>query len=146
MPIRLSAIMVILAALLVVPLNALGKPRERSQSANQGQEGAGTVWGGEHLEMEVTKQGATLEFDCATGTITEPLAGDAQGKFRVGGTFTRERPGPTMRDGSPALAATYSGSINGETMHLHMVAGANKEITEDYVLVRGQSGRVMKCR
>jgi hypothetical protein len=105
-----------------------------------------TVWGGEHIEIEFTKDGGTVEFDCATGTITKPLTVDAHGKFRAGGTFTRERPGPTMRDGNPALVATYSGSIVADTMHLHIVAGANKEITEDYILVRGQPGRVMKCK
>jgi hypothetical protein len=105
-----------------------------------------TVWGGEHIEMEVTKEGATLEFDCAAGTITVPLAVDAQGKFRVSGTFTGERPGPTMRDGNPAVSATYSGSIIGDTMHLTIVAGPDKQSMGAYVLVRGKPGRVMKCR
>lgn len=112
------------------------------QSANE----ASTVWGGEHVEMEVTKTGATLEFDCATGEITEPLAVDSQGKFRVNGTFTREVPGPTRREGNPVVAATYSGSIEGETMHLTIVAGPNKEGMGDYVLVRGKAGRVMRCK
>ena len=106
----------------------------------------GIVWGGQHIEMELTKDGGTLNFDCATGTITKPLEVDAQGKFRVSGTFTRERPGPTMRDGNPAVVATYSGSIDGTTMHLHIVSGSDKEVVGDYVLVRGQPGRVMKCR
>jgi|SRR5664279_4908034 len=105
-----------------------------------------TVWGGQHIEMQLTKNGATLEFDCATGTITKPLAVDGRGKFRTSGTFTRERPGPTMRDGNPAVAATYSGSIDSDTMHLTITAGPNKESVGDYVLVRGNPGRVMKCR
>jgi hypothetical protein len=96
--------------------------------------------------MEVTKDGATLEFDCATGTITEPLAADAQGKFKVSGTFTREGPGPTRREGNPAQPATYSGSIEGDTMHLQIVAGADKESMGDYVLVRGKPGRLMRCK
>lgn len=105
-----------------------------------------TIWGGQHVELEFTKDGGTLEFDCATGTITKPLAVDAHGKFRVSGTFTRERPGPTMRDGNPAASATYSGSVEGDTMHLTVVAGQNKESMGEYVLVRGQPGHVMKCR
>lgn len=110
-------------------------------------EEATVVWGGEHVKLELTKDGGTLDFDCATGTIAKPLAVDAQGKFRASGTYLRERPGPTMRDGNPAAAATYSGSIDGTTMHLHVAAGANKkDAVGDYVLVRGQPGRVMKCR
>jgi hypothetical protein len=104
------------------------------------------MWGGEHVEMELTKDGGKLDFDCATGTITEPPAVDAQGKFRVSGTYLRERPGPTMRDGNLAVAAVYSGSISGTIMHLHIVSGPDKEVVGDYLLVRGQPGHVMKCR
>jgi preprotein translocase subunit SecD len=30
------------------------------------------LWGGTDLEMQVSSQGSTLEFDCAQGTISEP--------------------------------------------------------------------------
>ena len=106
----------------------------------------GTLWGGEHVELEVTSDGATLEFDCATATITKPLAVDAKGNFHIVGTYTRERPGPTMRDGNPAANTTFSGSIESNIMRLHIVSGANNEAQGDYVLVRDQPGRVMKCR
>ena len=106
----------------------------------------GTVWGGEHIALEVTADGATLEFDCATASITKPLTVDAKGIFRAEGTFTRERPGPTMRDGNPAASATFSGSIHGNNLRLHIVSGATNEAHGDYVLVRDQPGRVMKCR
>jgi hypothetical protein len=106
----------------------------------------GTVWGGEHIALEVTADGATLEFDCATASITKPLTVDAKGNFRAEGTFTRERPGPTMRNGNPAASATFSGSIAGNTLHLHISSGAKSDGGEDYVLLRDQPGRVMKCR
>ncbi len=105
-----------------------------------------STWGGQHVQMEVTKDGATLDFDCATGTITQALPVDAQGKFKVSGTFTRERPGPTTPGGNTALAATYSGSIEGDTMHLQIVVEPDKESMGDYVLVRGKPGRLMRCK
>ena len=48
------------------------------------------IWGGDHVRLEVTRNGAELEFDCATGTITEPLP-DTDGTFSLKGTFTPER-------------------------------------------------------
>jgi hypothetical protein len=125
-----------------MPISARNPLPPIAQSADE----SATLWGGEHIEIEFTKDGGTVEFDCATGSITKPLTVDAHGKFRASGTFTRERPGPTMRDVNPATAATYSGSMVGDTMHLHVEAGANKEVVENYVLARGQAGRVMKCR
>lgn len=107
---------------------------------------AGTIWGGEHVALEVTSEGSTLEFDCANGAITKPVQLDSQGKFKVAGTFTREHPGPVMRDGNAATAATYSGDIQGNTLKLTIVAGPQNESVGDYVLRRGNSGRVMKCK
>lgn len=108
---------------------------------------AGSVWGGEHIQLNVTADGATLEFDCASGTITKPLAADAQGSFKVKGTFTRERPGPVMRDNpNTAAAATYSGTITGNAMRLSITTGPQNESIGDYVLARGQTGKVFKCK
>ena len=116
-----------------------------SPSAQAAGESA-NVWGGEHAEMEVTPTGANFDFDCAVGTIDHPLALPAEGKFRAAGTYTRERPGPVKGNGSAAAAATYLGTIKGESMHLEVVLGNDKETVGTYDLVRGRSGHVMKCR
>src|SRR6476469_6244808 len=52
-------------------------------------------WGGQGVSMDVTDNGASLEFDCATGRITEAIVPDSAGKFTVKGLFARQRPGPT---------------------------------------------------
>jgi hypothetical protein len=107
---------------------------------------AGTIWGGEHVALEVTFEGSNLEFDCATGAITKPVQLDSPGKFKVAGTFTREHPGPVMRDGNAPTVAIYSGDLQGNTLKLNITAGPQNESAGDYVLRRGNSGRVMKCR
>jgi hypothetical protein len=106
----------------------------------------GTQWGGQHVSLEVTDQGAQLEFDCANGTLPNTLNVDAKGNFTVKGEFTREHPGPVMRDGNPAASATYTGTIQGNTLHLHIASGPQSESVGDYVLVKDQPGRVVKCK
>jgi len=127
-----------------VPAGMAGAPSwpSTAQSADE----SVNVWGGEHVEMELTKTGANLDFDCAVGTIDQPLALTTDGKFRAAGTYTRESPGPTRGDGNRAAAATYIGTIKGESMHLEVMLVNSKEAVGTFVLVRGRSGHVMKCR
>ena len=41
------------------------------------------LWGGEHISLEVTEQGATIEYDCAHATIEQRIALDRRGRFDV---------------------------------------------------------------
>ena len=105
-----------------------------------------TVWGGDHVEMEVTARGAQLEFDCAHGTIDEPLRVDQKGVFQAKGTFTPERSGPS-RDGdaSRTAKATYTGTISGDTMTLRIVVDG-QDRDSAYLLARDRPGNVRRCR
>ena len=104
------------------------------------------VWGGLHINLEVTESGATLDYDCAHGTITERIVPDREGKFSVKGFHVRERPGPTREgDETRGQPAIYSGSINGETMTLTVrLSGSNEEIGA-FTLTQGKTGRIRKC-
>ena|SRR6516225_10553337 len=108
---------------------------------------AGTTWGGEHIRLQITTDGAIVEFDCASGTITKPVQVDAQGQFRLTGMFTREQPGPVRKDEtSTTTAATYSGDIVSDTMRLSVKTGPQNEAVGEYVLTRASAGHVVKCR
>jgi hypothetical protein len=108
---------------------------------------AGTIWGGEHIHLQITTDGGIVEFDCASGTITNPVRVDAQGQFRLTGMFTREQPGPVRKDQTPTTtAATYSGDIVGDTMRLSIRTGPQNEAVGEYVLTRASAGHVVKCR
>ena len=79
--------------------DSCGPARQQSLNAKNvavQQEGRMTkgTWGGNHISMEVTDDGAQIEYDCAHGTISEPLRIDSQGKFSAKGTHVRERGGP----------------------------------------------------
>src|SRR4051812_11658831 len=48
------------------------------------------AWGGEHISMNVTDSGATLQLDCAHATIDQPMRADPDGYFRLVGAYTAE--------------------------------------------------------
>ena len=105
----------------------------------------GTIWGGEHIEIEITDRGATIEFDCAQGAIDGALAPDSNGHFEIAGTFTPER-GPVREGTSQTLKATYSGAIKDDAMTLAVTIARNDGPAPTYELIRGRAGHVRKCR
>lgn len=106
-----------------------------------------TIWGGEHVEMEVAVDGARLDFDCAHGTIDEAVRADGKGSFKLKGTFTPERGGPIREgDGSRTVKATYTGTIKDEAMTLAVVLDGQEQPVNTYELFRDRPGRVRKCR
>lgn len=106
------------------------------------------AWGGEHIRLQVTDKGASLEYDCAHGTIDQPLKLDAEGRFDVRGTHTRERGGPVRRDDQPDNhPARYTGRVEGRTMTLSVLLLDSPSAKADtYTLTQGEAGRLMKCR
>ena len=138
-----------IGTLLVVLTGALMLASEPATNLQQGGEAGASpdVWGGRDVSMEVTPQGATLEFDCAHGNVLEPLKANAKGEFVARGTFTPEHGGPISRDNPPRdLPATYKGSIDGDTMRLEVVLTDKDQAPEPFTLTRGRAGRVRKCR
>jgi hypothetical protein len=106
-----------------------------------------TTWGGDHIEMQVTDRGATIEFDCAHGTIDGPIAPDSNGQFTIAGTFSGEHAGPVREGDSQTRSATYAGSIKDDAMALRIsFAGKDAPSPMTFDLVRGRAGRVRKCR
>ena len=97
------------------------------------------VWGGLHLNIEVSESGATLDYDCAHGTITERIVPDREGKFSVKGFHVRERPGPTREgEDTEGQPATYSGSINNQTMTLTVKLSRTNEDIGTFTLTQGK--------
>lgn len=103
-------------------------------------------WGGAHISMNVGAQSATIEYDCAHGEISGPLATDGEGKFQLRGTFTPERGGPVRADESArSQPATYTGEVSGNTMTLHLKVGDSDD-TETFTLEKGKAARLVKCK
>jgi len=103
-------------------------------------------WGGMGIRIEVTETGAQIEYDCAHGTISEPLLLDADGRFDVKGLHFREHGGP-VREGEEARGdpVRYTGRVTGENMTLTVRSEGSDTHAGSYELVRGKTGRLHKC-
>lgn len=103
------------------------------------------VWGGQHINLEVGEDSATIEYDCANGSIDGPLVVDGNGKFSWRGTHRMERGGPIRADEKPKeYPATYTGSVNGNTMTLTLKISDLDE--ETFTLKKGKQGDLFKCK
>jgi hypothetical protein len=103
------------------------------------------TWGGEHVIFEVSEKGADVEFDCARGQISQPIALNQRGDFDVLGTYSPEHGGPVRRD-EPVTStpARYSGHVLGDTMTVTVTQG--KEKVGTFTLTRGARPVLRKCR
>ena len=106
---------------------------------------ASGTWGGDHALLEITTTSASIEFDCAHGTLTVPLTLN-RGAFDVTGDFVQEHGGPIRTDETVnRQPARYSGTVSGNTMTLLVRLTTTGEDRGTYTLTRGSTGRVFKC-
>ena len=103
------------------------------------------LWGGQHISMKVGAKSATIEYDCANGVIDGPLVVDDDGHFNLRGTHRMEHGGPTRADeSSKGQPATYTGTINGNTMTLTLKF--DDADAETFTLEKGKEGELFKCK
>ncbi|MFL6374491.1 MAG: hypothetical protein ACJ73D_07500 [Pyrinomonadaceae bacterium] len=111
---------------------------QRTTAVSKGQ------WGAAGVVMDVTDAGASLDFDCANGTITKQLRVKRDGSFTAEGTWMRNGPGPIRAD-AQGRAVTFKGKVKGKTMTLHITDAKTDETIADYTLVHGASVRLHHC-
>ena|SRR6201988_2768794 len=129
-----KGICVLLFGLLLMSLTAMKQQRI-----------ATGVWGGQHINIKVGANSATIEYDCASGVIDGPLVVDGDGRFNLRGTHHMERGGPVRSDEEPRkVPATYTGSIKGNTMTLTLKLADSDD--ETFTLERGKHGELFKCK
>jgi hypothetical protein len=118
----------------------------RGRSENASAVIANGTWGGEHVVFHASGSGATVQFDCAHGAISAPLALDAEGRFSLAGDFVKEHGGP-IRVGEVENheSARYSGRVDGRRMTLSVALGRD-ETLGPFTLALGSAGRVVRCR
>jgi hypothetical protein len=102
------------------------------------------VWGGDHVRMEIAGERASLEFDCATGTIGQPIVLDGSGRFSAKGSYAPEH-GP-RRERETSTSAVYAGRVSGETMTLTITLEAGAQRVGRFTLTRDREPLLTKCR
>ena len=100
-------------------------------------------WGGPHAGLTLEGGGGRLVFDCAAGTIDEPIANG--GAFEVQGTYMPGRTGPA-RVGEIYVSkkATYSGTVDKDVLELS-VALEDGEQLGPFTLPRGARPQITRC-
>lgn len=117
-----------------------------SAAAERGRLAAG-VWGGPHIRLDVAEDAtAAVEFDCAHGTLAEPVVPDGAGAFRVAGRYVAERPGP-VREGEEGegVPAVYAGKVQGKSLTLTITLTGSGEELGPFELTQGRTPRLTKC-
>jgi hypothetical protein len=105
-------------------------------------------WGGEHIQLTVTAEGATAELDCAHATIPAPVLLDKKGRFAAKGTWVREHGGPIhVGETANASPARFTGTVTkGRTMKLEVTREEDGQDLGSFELGLGQRARIHKCR
>jgi hypothetical protein len=105
------------------------------------------TWGGPHIRIAVEDSSATIDYDCANGTISGPLTYDRKGRFTWRGTHTQEHGGPIRIDeAGNGQRAIYTGSVKGDTLILTVKLADSNKVVDTFTLKRGGGGRVFKCK
>lgn len=117
-------------------------------AATNGERGAPATgrWGGEHVGLELTAAGGTIEYDCAHGGLTEPVRPGSRGEFEASGVHVREHGGPVREGERPdSVSARYVGRIAGDRMTLRVYVGSRPDTLGPFELRRGGEPRLLKC-
>ena len=99
--------------------------------------GAGE-WGGDHIRMELRRSDATIEFECAHGTIDEPIAAYQRSRFTVHGTYTSDR-------GGASRPARYDGRMVGDMIELTVTVLETHERHGTFMLLFRHDAHLRKC-
>lgn len=102
-------------------------------------------WGGTHVGLRLTAAGGVLDYDCAAGTIHEPVILRPNGSFHAVGRHTPAAGGPErVGEVRPSYRTRYSGSVRGERMILQGRV-ENGVLLGPFTLVRGAEPVIMRC-
>ena len=109
-------------------------------------------WGGPHVGIQLAGGLADVRFDCASGTMDEPLYPGPDGNFSIKGTYRTGAPGPVkVGQFFRSQSATYSGTVAGpaakgepRTMTLNVTLEDESAIGP-FTLTEGAPPQLTRC-
>jgi hypothetical protein len=103
-------------------------------------------WGGAHMGMQVEPNSASIGFDCASGSIDQPILLDRHGRFDVPGIYIQYHGGPEILGEPPdSHPARYTGYVQGKTMFITVTLTDTMEIIGEFTLTYGQIPFIVEC-
>jgi hypothetical protein len=103
-------------------------------------------WGGEHVGLTLDPGGGRLDYDCAAGTIDEPLVAVHDGSFAANGRHTPGMGGPEQIDRPrPSYPARYTGTVGRGTMTLRVWIPSQNLTLGPYRLRRDIRPQLLRC-
>lgn len=104
------------------------------------------AWGGEHVGLTLDRGGGRLDYDCAAGTIAEPLVPARDGSFAADGTHTPGQGGPDRIDYvPPSYPARYAGTVRRDTMTLRVTVPSRDLVMGPFRLRRDAQPQLLRC-
>jgi hypothetical protein len=103
------------------------------------------LWGGAHAAVEFRGGLADVQFDCAAGTIDDPIVPGPDGKFLAKGTYRTGATGP-IRVGQffRSQPARYSGDVVKTAMTLNVVLDDGTALGP-FALTQGAPPQLTRC-
>lgn len=102
-------------------------------------------WGGPHMRLEVTADGAEFEFDCAHGRLTGPLM-LSNGRFAATGSYMRERGRVRVDESEGGERVYFKGQVEGSRMSVSFSFAEDGSEAETFTLTHGGEARLFKCK
>jgi hypothetical protein len=91
------------------------------------------TWCSEDTHLTANRFGGAMAFQCAEGSLEQPLRVDAQGRFDVPGTYL-DKPGFPRPTPPAPIPARYQGQVIGSMMVLTLTLFYTKPYTSTYHL------------
>lgn len=102
-------------------------------------------WGGLHIGMNLTGAGSSIEYDCASGSLSEPIVPGSDGSFQVRGTHTPGHGGPAIEGKIlPVYRVRFTGNVRGDRMTMtgRVETGV---LLGPFALRRGAATGILRC-
>jgi hypothetical protein len=103
-----------------------------------------TIWAGDRMILTVTADGARLQGDCSSGTITGALKPNNHGVFVAHGNFSKEAGGPQQADADASVTATFTGHLDGDVLRL-VISVSGQPGEQRFALVKGARIKLVRC-